>query len=683
MNSFLAELSFKISDVPTTGGSTFFTPPSWPPPQDWVVSFDLEGSPVSRWGDTTWDFSAWAGKSLKIQFLKVKGRRSIGTLDPRNRELLRLATTYLIWGPRGVRNWTSLRNVYNLIRRLVTFCDEQNVYTGDLSRFPKLHSELGRVFQHSQDRKVIVLWLDRLLRASQSLDFAILDEYSLAQVANAFKDNKPDDTEQTAYIPPRIWLHQITRLRECLDDFLLHADAYEACYNFCLDAYAHNYGSLEKAFTNSEQRDNALLPFGNKHVKRPRPGLVYHGTFEEVALRFGIAKLLQKWVAPAKDALSVKSLSTYAGLIQMAVVCYIANFTLQRKEEVADLRLDCLLWDEDPILGRIAIIRGETTKTDPDSDARWPASPSVEIAVLAGTRIARTRLRAVVANPLLEYSAYDLENPAFLQFNVEPWGGRWDGRCSIRISTPAYSEVFRRFPRLFDAQTLQITEEDLINAKMFTPNLGSDVFRIGNVWPLAFHQLRRTGGINMFASGILSASSIQVIMKHLTLLQTMYYGQHFSSARFNEEVEGVTSSARFEVLAKQIESLMNERYVSPQGESRKEQIVVNLVADRDYKKLVQAGASGEVAFRETRLGGCAKKGDCEYGGIESIASCAGFGNRKPCAEAIFDKQRRPAIGAQLIDVERRLSKLNDDSPRRRALVAEAEGMRNYLDVTGN
>lgn len=682
MSTFLAELSFKISDVPANSASTFFTPPSWPPPRDWVVSFDLQGNPVSRWGDTTWDFSAWAGRSFKVHFLRVQGRRSLGELDPQNRELLRLATTYLIWGPRGTRSWISLRNIYNLIRRLITFCDEERVYAGDLSRFPKLHPQLRQLFSHPE-RDAIILTLDRLLRASQDLGFTILDEYSLTQVAKEFKEDESHDTEQTAYIPARIWLHQITRLRECLDDFLLHADAYEACYNFCLDAYAHNYGSIEKAFTTAKRKDSALLPFGNKHVKQPRPGLIYPGTFEEVATRFGIADLLRKWVAPTKNALSVKSLSTYAGLIQIAAVCYIANFTLQRKEEVADLRLDCLLWDEDPVLGRIAIIRGETTKTDPDSDARWPASPSVEVAVQAGTRIARTRLRSVAANPLLDYSAYDLENPTFLQFNVEPWGGRWDGRCSIRISTPTYSSVIQRFPRLFDLEVLRITEEDLTNAKMFTPNLGSEVFKVGELWPLAFHQLRRTGGINMFASGILSASSIQVIMKHLTLLQTMYYGRHFSNARFNEEVEGITSSARFEVLAKQIEVLMSERYVSPQGQFRKEQIVVNLVAERDYKKLVQAGASGEVSFRETRLGGCAKKGDCEYGGIESVASCAGFGSRKPCAEAIFDKHRRPAISGQLTDVERRLSQLDEDSPRRRALLAEAEGMRNYLDVTRN
>lgn len=684
MNNFVAGLSLKIKNIPTDNTSTVFSPPSWPPPLDWVVSYDARGNPLSLWGDVTWDFSAWAGFSCKVNFLKSRTPRNRGELEPRNCNLLRLVTTYLIWGPRGARSWLSLRNVFNLIRRLVGYCDEKNIYAGDLSRFPKVYSLLGEVFTHDQERKLVVQTLHRLLLESENLGLKIMDEYSLVQLVKIFKEYKSAATEQTAYIPPRIWLHQVSRLRECLDDFLLHAERFGSCYNFCLDVYANNYGTLQNSFARSMGRKNhKFLPFGNAHIKNPQAGLIYPGTFENTASDFGIVELLKKWVAPKNEILSIKSLSTYAGLIQFAAIIYICNFTLQRKEEAADLRIDCLIWDDDPILGKVAIIRGETTKTDPDSDARWPASPSVEVAVSAGSFLTKLRMRCVREHPAFDPTVHDVKNPTFLQHNVEPWSGRWNGTHSHRVSTYPYKSLLTRFPKLFDAEILRIREEDLQTAKMFTPNVeGNSDFMVGKSWPLAFHQLRRTGGINMFASGILSASSMQVIMKHLTMLQTMYYGRHFSSARFNEEVEGVTSYARFEVLAKQVEALMDERYVSPHGPSRKSQIIVNLIDNRDYEKLVKAGESGEISFRETRLGGCAKKGHCDYGGIESVASCAGYEGRKPCRDAIFDKTRRAAVQAQLRDVEDRIVENKNDSPRRRALLTEAQGMRSFLDVTG-
>lgn len=684
MNDFVAGLSLKIKNIPTENTSTFYSPPSWPPPLDWAVSFDAWGKPVSVWGDVIWDFSAWAGASCKVSFLKSRTLKNRAELDPRNCTLLRLVATYLIWGPRGIRSWLSLRNVFNLMRRLVVYCDVNNIYAGDLYRFPQIYRSLGDVFAHDQERKSVVQTLHRLLLDTENIGFKILDEYALAQLVKIFKEYKSAATEQTAYIPPRIWLHQVSRLRECLDDFLLHAEKFGNCYNFCLDAYANNFGSLQNSFAKYRGgRNHGFLPFGDRRVKNPPSGLIYLGSFEDTASDFGISDLLKKWIGPKNEALSIRSLSTYAGLIQLVAIIYICNFTLQRKEEAADLRTDCLIWDDDPILGKVAIIRGETTKTDPDSDARWPASPSVEAAVSAGSFLAKLRMRCVQAQPAFDPKVHDVKNPTFLQHNVEPWSGRWNGTLSYRVSTHPYKTLVARFPKLFDAEILRITEEDLRIVKMFTPNIGGNSkFMLGKSWPFAFHQLRRTTGINMFASGILSASSMQVIMKHLTILQTMYYGRHFSNARFNEEVEGVTSYARFEVLAKQVEALMDERYVSPHGASRKSQIIVNLIDNRDYEKLVKAGKNGEISFRETRLGGCVKKGHCDYGGIESVASCAGYEGRKACTDAIFDKTRRAAIQVQLREVEGRIVEDKNDSPRRRALVAEAQGMRSYLDATG-
>jgi hypothetical protein len=94
-------------------------------------------------------------------------------------------------------------------------------------------------------------------------------------------------------------------------------------------------------------------------------------------------------------------LSTYLNGVVSASLLYVANFTLQRKEEVASLRASCLIWEDDSKLGRIPIICGETTKTDHDSDARWVASPSIEAAIKALTAIANLRMVCDRQNPLI------------------------------------------------------------------------------------------------------------------------------------------------------------------------------------------------------------------------------------------------------------------------------------------
>lgn len=247
-----------------------------------------------------------------------------------------------------------------------------------------------------------------------------------------------------------------------------------------------------------------------------------------------------------------------------------------------------------------------------------------------------------------------------------------------------YQFVMQRYPCLFDPEQMRITEDDLATARMFTPNLDKGgKFKVGETWPLAYHQLRRTGGINMFASGLLSDSSIQVIMKHLTLLQTRYYGQNHSRVRFNEDFESLTVTARYEVMARQIEALVKERYVSPLGDGRKREIVVNLVGNKEFNVLVKAGRNGEVSFRETRLGGCTKNGHCDYGGIESIVRCTGGDGDKPCREAIYDRAKQLSVERQLASIERRIEMAQPDSPRARALKAEALGLRKYLNVVRN
>lgn len=694
MTVVVSEMGLNVDECPIAPKHLCYRPPSWPPPADWVVSVDEHGNPQSRWGDPYWDFSAWVGSTLKFDFAGGRHNRSAPKLSPKNQHVVRMLATWILWGPMGARSWSNLKKHFDLLRRIAVLCDAEGVVASKLIRHPILIGRLAALYPNDGEAKTVVRVLDRLLRSDVKIGFNLLDEAGIFVLSSATKkpksrrvDKHLDEKagEQTAYIPPRIWVYQVRRLRECLDDFLAHRQEIEACFNFCVEAYAHNFGSLESAFLHEGYRQ-PFRPFSKLPEDSGEPTeLQFYGPFELTASKYGILELLKKWVLPPhRGTIALPSLTSYLTLVQTAGAAYIANFTLQRREEFAVVRADCLIWEQDPVLGRIPILCGEAIKTDPESDARWPTSPSVEVAVDAMTAVARLRMSCAAKNPTVNCSKYDQGNPYLFHNSFEPWAGtpgKWKA-YSTKPKLQSYKSLMQRFPRLFDPNILRITEEDLATARKFTPNLSKDgAFEVGKIWPLAFHELRRTGAINMFASGLLSESSIQVIMKHLTLLQTRYYGRNFSRLRFSEDFENQIVSARYEVMGRQMQALVSEHYVSPHGDERKNEIVVNLIGSKDFKALVKAAKNGDVPFRETRLGGCAKRGHCDYGGVESVARCSGGDGEKPCREALYDTRKRPAVEHQLESAELQVEKASADSPRARALQAEVRGLKNYLDVT--
>lgn len=659
-----------------------FRPPSWPPPRDWVISEDLNGEALSRWGDDVWDFTPWMRRSWKVTIVGKRGRGS-APLDPANADLMRLLSTWLLWGPNPRRTAHSFEAALVILRKVVALACDNGIAASDLMKFPAVWQQLPHSLSNSIYTQGIAL-LQRVWDARDLLGFTLVNPQGIRYLV----EHDPNhDHVQTAYIPPRIWTYQTQQLRQCLDEFLRSRTQIEACYKACLDAYAHNFKSLRSAFVRGGNPDyKHLLPFQKKPNKAIalRHRARFLGPFELTAKRYSIYHLLDKWLERPDGGFTIKHLSSYLNLVQFAGLSYTATFTLQRRSELASLRSDCLQWEE-LASGKVPIVCGETTKTDPDADARWPTSPSVAIAVEAMSCIAKLKMISARANPSVRPSKEDQENPYLFDRTHAPWGlgAASQQNYKVRPHFGHFKSYMNRYPRLFDEEVLRIREEDLQIAKMLSPNLSEERgFSVGKVWPLAFHQLRRTGAVNMFASGVLSDSSVQFQMKHATRVMTAYYGQGHSRLRFNESVSDELVSAMYEATARHLMDSVSSQYVSPLGLDRKEAVVVNLIADRDLKSLAAAGRRGEVSFRETRLGACTKAGDCEYGGIESVARCGGGDTTSPCADALFDKAKAPSISAHLAALRQQLSGLSEEAPRRQAIQSEIRAMENFLNVIG-
>lgn len=673
----LEQFGLAINSPLITPTSRSYRPPSWPPPRDWVVVEDAKGNPISCWGDSIWRLDPWAGKSVSLNFGDGPVTHTT-QIDRANADLLRLLVTWRLWGPRGARTVNTLVTVFSLIRTIVALCSRNGILASDLIRFPAVMDQVPQAlapstFETSETE------LHRLLDAQQALGFVLLDQHGIKRLVAAQPQH---ETEQTAYIPPRIWSYQVNRLRECIEDYLAHRQQVEDCFQFCLDAYARNYGSLTAALTT---RLESRLPFQQSPCSGSgaNTGCIFYGHFAHTAAQFGLSELLGRWVGspdPEYVWKGIRLFTSYLTLVQTAGLAYVCNFSLMRISEAASLRADCLYWEEDEKFGRIPILCGETTKTDPDSDARWPTSPSVQVAIDAMTSVARMRMRCAEHDPLVAPSEEDKANPYLLDRAYEPWSSGASNIYSVRKRARDYKEFLSKYPKLFSKEALQITADDLKVARSISPTLNSEEFQVGEPWPFTWHQLRRTGAVNMFASGLISDSSMQYLMKHASRMMPLYYGQGHSRMCLSEDARSLVVNAMYEIMGKEILNLLSERFVSPYGDERKAMIVVNLVSEPDAKRFANSARKGEMFFRSMRLGGCVKREACTYGGVESISHCAGADGNQPCADVLYDKKKAMSNRMYLESVDRRLAESPADSPLRHSLEAEKRGLENYFDV---
>lgn len=667
----LSELGLGIESPLAVPDALNYRPPRWPPLRNWPVILDGAGQVVSRWGDAVWRLDPWAGKAVTLNFGDGPIKKHAEAIDPINADLLRIVTGWWLYGPNGARGYRSLKTRFDQMRRLFVFCAQKGILASQLSQFPQVADQLPNILQKSRAKEFLAL-LHELYERRDALGFTLLDRGGLARLAVALPDHQQ---LQTPYIPPRIWNYQITRLRECLDDFLAHQDQIEKCYRFCLTAYRHN--AVNRL---GQTRPQSFNPFQvvSDGTNRKLTGLKYYGPFIDTAHRFGIVELFDRWLGVSAGEIQVQMLSRYLTLVSRAGLSYLLNFSLMRVEEAWNLRTDCLQIERDPRFGDIYVLRGRTTKTMIDTEALWVTSPSASVAVEAMRGIANLRAECRVS-PDSNCEPIDSSSRYLCDYMLEPWGANFTKfNHTLRPSTPSYSYVLRSFEKLFDPEQLRILPADFELARLVTPTL-TDEFMVGKIWPLAWHQLRRTGAVNMQASGLVSDASLQFQLKHVAKAMSLYYGQNHSRVRMEEKAHDYYIRTMYETLGRQLQQLTSDRFFSPHGEKRKAEIV-RLISAAEAKKVIDLAKKGIVAHRPILLGVCTSRTPCPYGGIDNIARCGGgdsLSEPKPCADVLFDPQQLSEVEALEAVLDERLAAADVGSPLRASLEAQKRSAENY------
>lgn len=676
-------MSLKLDSALVTPQVENYRLPEWPPPSDFPVVIDAQGRVVSRYADSIWDLTPYKNARLTINFGDGSRLNGGARINAVNARLMRQMVAWLLFSERPLQTASSVAASANRLRPLFALCSESGISASDLVRYPKVAEQLPSRMSPANYPSTLSL-LHELYVWRDQVGFTLLDREGLRRFEAALPRH---ESRQTPYIPPRIWRYKVQRLRAFLDDFHAHQAAIEACYHYCLEAYAANYGSLAAACAPVDKgfapgRSPKKAPFSKNSATH---GVRYYGPFAATAERFGIAQLLERWCLPPGVRFApehrIRLLANYFTQVGYVGTAYLLSFSGMRIEEGLSLRSDCLKVEHDERLGTIYLLKGTTTKTAQDDDALWVTSPSAVLAVKAMACISRLRMVAAAANPSVPTTPEILANPPLRVRPYEPWGNTMNMDASVtqRLTVDSYSGWRRVSPNLFDPIELHITEEDLQIAKLITPTLNPEDFAAGCEWPITWHQLRRTAAVNMASSGLVSDASLQYQLKHLTRAMSLYYGQGYSQRPLNRGMKNDCIRTVYEMLGHQLVHLGTDRYRSPLGESHKANMLKSISED-DHKSLLTKAKNGLIAYRETLFGGCMKRGACEYGGIDNVVHCGGGMGTSPCPEAIIDRSKRSAIETLGRVIRSQLVSALPGTPLQESLAAQKRSVDNVLNV---
>ncbi|MBM5458563.1 hypothetical protein H8F21_13420 [Pseudomonas sp. P66] len=672
--------SLKIESDSIKPDSPNYTLKDWPPADDFPIVMDAQGKVISLYGDSVWDITPWSGRIRSLNFGDGRRRKNDPGISPENSALFRQTVAWLLYRPGKVISARTLYSKFTTLRVFFVFCSLSKINASDICRFPILLEKLPTVIARG-GRKNFISTMHSIWESRKSLGFSLLDNIALSQFAGQIVKH---EKAQTAYIPPRIWLYQISQLKSCIDDFLAHSAQIEACFRFMLDAYSHNAGSLENAC--SKQLPAHRRPFNKKNhiLSGKTSGCIFHGTFTDTLEKFGLNSLFDRWMNDVEKN-GAAAMSAYFTFISMVCTAYIVNFSLMRIDEAYSLRSDCLRIEKDDMTGEsIYILQGVTTKTVQDDDARWITSPSTEIAVNALRLISSLRNIAAIANPDVPTIEEDLRNPYLLLRPYEPWRRKSDyigQNLDVRPAIPSFNTCIGSNKKLFDESSISLTGADLATALLVTPSLDPERYAIGKPWPLSWHQMRRTGVVNIVSSGLVTDAAVQYQLKHVTRAMTRYYGNghlHMRS-KFNEAANAEYVRTMYEVVALELSMLSTSRFMSPHGEKRKEQML-SIISDKDHKALIGEAQRGTIDYRPTFCGVCTNPHPCPFGGWDNVARCAGADGRPACNDALFDMNSLPRIRSLGEVLRKRLASAQPNSPLEESLKMQVKAVENIINV---
>ncbi|ENV15431.1 hypothetical protein [Acinetobacter guillouiae] len=556
------------------------------PSSNFVVSRLKDGTVVSTYGDLVWDFSIYHPEK-KTDPLIFKYWENGEITYQREQLIAEMKHIFflIIW----MRNKTplstgTLRNYLSVVRALAHYAENgsltikaiignQNLLLGFISR-----NSSGWLIETLSSLLRLLVLVDtgesRLNISVVGKEVFKLLYRNNQQYRNTIKQHPP--------IPTRIYSKIISNLLEYLDNWEKVAD---------------------------EHIDLVLECYHSRLIRKKTPNIKTEASRNLVA-----------FVELQTENFSLKQLSAALTDVQRISKLIIQVFTGMRDEEAQTLPFNCV----EKIISNAQdhyVIRGRTTKFNHGKAHRtkwvtnYEGARAVQVAQKVATAIYLTQ-GITAKNDLLDLSN---NHPLYISSSYLGFTNRPVASKHNQFST---AHLFLNGSRKLKGIVPKIEEEDLYELEQLDPHRAwrsEEKFQIGIQWSLTTHQLRRSLALYAQRSGLVSLPSLRRQLQHITNEMTNYYAKgssfakdfinddkkHFGIEWQDGQFESSSLSYIFNVLlSKDVLYGGHAHWVENRLKDKNGVLLV------DRKETMNRFKKGEIAYKETIVGGCTKVGLC-------------------------------------------------------------------------
>jgi integrase len=479
------------------------------------------------------------------------------------------------------------------------YCEAKSIKLQDYLSDPHLVLESLRT--EKANSKVILALIAQLGKIGPEITGINTSGKKSLQELKKIRDTFNARQKQHPPIPTRIYSELLSILCNDLKNFELVSDSILDLFVQCTkDPMMGRTIEIQKA----------------RRIKLGRRSEVLRPTFPELLKQFGIDHL---W-AERQYTPSIYGLSACLTDTLSAATLQVMAFTGMRQNEVLGLPISCLKKIKRNEHTHY-IIKGTVTKlTQGIRHTQWVTSESGCAAIRIAQRIALTiyGLRGEAPNDSTE------NNSSYLLFISPEYASSIEKNQAIDHLKQTC--IWRRLQFI-------IQEADICELEQIDPHRSwrsESKFKLGEHWHLTTHQLRRSLALYAQRSGLVSLPSLKRQLQHITQEMSEYYARGSSFAKdfininsqekhFGKEWQEAQPVSQF--LAYVAHVLLADEAdlfgVHPHWISTRLRTHDNTIKF-DRQATLRRFKKGEIAYKETLLGGCVKVGECDKNPLDIL-----------------------------------------------------------------
>jgi len=563
---------------------------------NFVISRYSNGDVLSRYGDNVWDLSPYSAVSStekpKINFCKFS------FVQIENTKKIVFALLYHSQG--GRKNVLSANYVFSMVQALKPiseFADNNNVFVIDVLCNVSLFKRFLRLENTRSTIEKINGIISNLIGNSDSYDFFKGLRFQHLEMIRHCLLQYPD-TDQTPVIPQSI----LSNLMDELDKLFLDVERHFPRLIALLTRMTNDiyYGRA---------RSTQIIKGCSTEELRP--------IFIEAVRDHRLLKFFKQ-----NDLKNIKDLTRFLRRLLHASQVQIAIFSGMRIGEILALNVGCLRIENNRA-GKTFIIDGYTSKYSGGKvKAQWVTDKRVSFPIklcerlsLLGSSVLGLKLDQVPLFLSPSYAITSIKRPRYFE----------------EIRKAKNSKLSRGAYGLLDISKFKIHKHDLEELKSIEPFRdwhADERFRVGEIWPFAFHQCRRSLAFYAVQKGLVSLPSLRSQLKHLTRSITVFYGQSRGVANvstrtrhFKEFMQKIKPEADLICYINELLNSKEQLYGIGGKHLEKQKLKTDHHNLESRFKVLTDFKKGNLSYSETPIGACLSLSKCESKSVGNLTAC--------------------------------------------------------------